>query len=182
VGTQEVILKEISELLDSNKLSLFRGDIGLTEGGPMVQRLERAFCGYFDIKHAIAFNSATAALHAACVACNVDTAIVTPFSFTSSVSCVEMAGGVPLFADIDPDTYCMDIATTGVGEGEVIIPVHLFGGMANMDDIMPLGSLVIEDASQAIGSKYKGRYAGTIGDCGIFSFRPRQYRAVKAGC
>jgi perosamine synthetase len=92
---------------------------------------------------------------------------------------VEMAGGIPLFADIDPDTYCMDIATTGAAEGEVIIPVHLFGGMTEMDDIMAMGVPVIEDASQAIGSKYKGRYAGTIGDCGIFSFN--QSKTISCG-
>lgn len=177
------MLNEIKELLDTNKLSLFRGDIGLTEGGPKVQRLEDAFRIYFQIKHAIAFNSATAALHAACVACGVETCddqvIVTPFSFTSSVSCVEMACGWPVFADIDPKTYCMDVSDIEVGDTDTIIPVHLFGGMADMDAIMALGIPVIEDASQALGSRYKGKLAGTIGDCGVFSFN--QSKLISCG-
>lgn len=174
------IIREIKEVLDSDKLSGFRGDFGLTEGGPNVQRLESAFRGYFNIKYAIAFNSATAALHAACKALEVETAIVTPFSFTSSVSCVRQAGGYPFFQDINPHTYCMDVTNLlNSGSANAIIPVHLFGGCADMDAIMNLGIPVIEDAAQAIGSKYKGKFAGTIGGCGIFSFN--QSKTISCG-
>jgi len=175
------IIREIKEVLDSDKLSGFRGDVGLTEGGPNVQRLEASFRDYFNIKHAIAFNSATAALHAACEALKIDVVIVTPFSFTSSVSCVRQAAGYPLFQDINPHTYCMDVTNQNSNSdfADAIIPVHLFGGCADMDAIMSLGIPVIEDAAQAIGSKYKGKLAGTIGDCGIFSFN--QSKTISCG-
>jgi dTDP-4-amino-4,6-dideoxygalactose transaminase len=169
MGTKEEILKDITSLLDSDKLSGFRGAPGMTEGGPMVQRLEGAFRDYFKTRYAISFNSATAALHAACVALQVSKGIVTPFSFTSSASCVVMAGGSPVFQDINPLTYCMDVDAFDEWYADAIIPVHIFGGMADMDKIMDLGVPVIEDASQAIGSRYKGKLAGTIGDIGVFS-------------
>ncbi len=175
------IIKEISEVLDSNKLSLFRGDKGLTEGGPKVQRLEQAFRDYFHIKHAIAFNSATAGLHAACVAVRpkYNQFSVTPFSFTSSVSCVRQVGGIPFFLDIDPKTYCMNVRNIRVGLFTVLIPVHLFGGCADMGSIDIGLWPVIEDAAQAIGSKYKGKFAGTMGDCGVFSFN--QSKPISCG-
>jgi len=176
---KESILAEISELLDSNKLSGFRGDTGLTEGGPKVRRLEDAFREYFNIKHAVAFNSATAALHAACVVIGRERIGVTPFSFTASASCVDLAGSKPVFLDIDPVTYCINPGQMKVEDCTGIIPVHIFGGMADMDAVMDLGMPVIEDAAQAIGSKYKGKYAGTIGDCGIFSFN--QSKVVSCG-
>lgn len=166
------MLDEINEVISENKLSGFRGDLGLTEGGTKVQRLEDAFREYFGVKHAVAFNSATSALHSACVAVNfkVREVAVTPFSFTASVACVEHANGIPWFMDIDPRTYCIDISGGDTEYIQGIIPVHLFGGVANMDEIMDYGVPVIEDACQAIGSKYKGNLAGTIGDCGVFSF------------
>jgi perosamine synthetase len=171
--TNKQMLTEINEALTENKLSGFRGDLGLTEGGVKVQRLEDAFRKYFGVKHAIAFNSATSALHAACVAVGIgsdlDNVMVTPFSFTASVACVEHAKGVPVFFDIDPMTYCMAVEQTKP-RADAIIPVHLFGGCADMDAINTLGVPIIEDACQAIGSKYKGKLAGTIGDCGVFSF------------
>jgi perosamine synthetase len=169
MGNQKII-KEITGLLESNKLSGFRGDIGLTEGGPYVQRLEQSIRDYFKVKHAIAFNSATSALHAAVVALNEEEYIVTPFSFSSSASCVLQAGKKVKFQDIDPKTYCM---TPVKGTS---IPVHLFGGCADMDKFE---GKIIEDAAQAIGSKYKGRYTGTIGDCGVFSFN--QAKPISAG-
>ncbi len=164
------IIKELTNLLYIDKLSGFRGDIGLTEGGRYVQRLEKSFREYFGVRHTIAYNSATSALHAAVVACGVKEAIVTPFSFSSSASCVLQAGKKPLFQDIDPKTYCMK-PTKGTS-----IPVHLFGGCADLDKFE---GIIIEDASQAIGSKYKGRYAGTIGDCGVFSFN--QAKTISCG-
>jgi perosamine synthetase len=144
----------------------------------MVCRLEDAFRKYFNIKHAIAFNSATAALHAACAAFDVRShnVSVTPFSFTSSVSCVRHAGGLPEFIDIDPKTYCVDSLKSKL---PIIIPVHLFGGCADMDVIKARHNVVIEDAAQAMGSKYKGQYAGTIGDCGVFSFN--QSKLISCG-
>jgi dTDP-4-amino-4,6-dideoxygalactose transaminase len=179
MGFETAIITEITELLDSNLLSGFRGAPGMLEGGPKVRRLEDAFKDYFKVKYAIAFNSATSALHAACESVGRKRAGVTPFSFTASVSCVRMAGIKPVFIDIDPNTYCVDPNHYRTMDIDSIIPVHLFGGMADMDAIMGLRVPVIEDASQAIGSKYKDRFAGTIGDCGIFSFN--QSKLISCG-
>jgi dTDP-4-amino-4,6-dideoxygalactose transaminase len=182
----KTILKDIETILETNKLSGFRADIGLTVGGPYVQRLEGAFRLYFTVKHVIAFNSATAALHAACVACDIGETLVTPFSFSSSASCVLMAGGNPKFVDINSDTYCLDNddLTEKISKStRAIIPVQLFGGCADMDFITGIakdyGAYVIEDAAQALGTKYKGQFAGTIGDCGIFSFN--QSKLISCG-
>jgi len=175
------ILKEIQKTLSTNELSGFRGDIGLTEGGDKVQRLEHSFRDYFRVKHAIAFNSATAALHSACVAVGVKgkRVAVTPFSFTASVSCVEQAGGIPIFADIAPKTYCMDISNCDMEFVKAIIPVHLFGGCADLGAIKGYSVPIIEDAAQSIGAKYKGKFAGLWGDCGVFSFN--QPKLVSCG-
>ena len=177
--TEELILTEIDKLLRTDKLSGFRGDTGRTEGGDYVLRLEDAFKKYFRVKHAVAFDSATAALHSACVAIERRKIGVTPFSFTASVSCVRMAGGKPIFIDLDPQTYCINPNHYRTMDCDAILPVHIFGGCADMDGIMDLQIPVIEDAAQAIGSKYKGKYAGTIGDCGIFSFN--QSKLISCG-
>lgn len=181
---------EVESILKSGSLSLFRGTPEGQNGGPRVQALEQAFREYLGVKHAIAMNSATAALHAACIACGVETCddevIVTPYSFASSASCVLMANGVPVFVDVTPDTFCMNperVAEKVNRLTRAIIPVHLMGHPADMDEIMAIaranGCKVIEDAAQALGAKYKGRYAGTIGDCGVFSFN--QSKPVSSG-
>jgi dTDP-4-amino-4,6-dideoxygalactose transaminase len=107
--------------------------------------------------------------------------LVTPFSFTSSASCVKQAGGVFDFVDIDPRTYCLDAINykNDYYKPLAVIPVHLFGGCADMDAIKALNVPVIEDACQAIGSKYKGKFAGAIGDCGVFSFN--QSKPISCG-
>ncbi len=176
------ILKEIQQVIKTNKLSGFRGDLGLTEGGPYVQRLEQAFVDYFKVKHAIAFNSATAALHSV-VPGNT---IVSPFSFVSSASCV--LPHIPIFADINPMTYCVSVDSILSkfrldADIRAIMPVHLFGGAAEMLNIKCIAEdfkiMVIEDAAQAIGSRYYGKYLGTFGDCGVFSFN--QSKQISCG-
>jgi len=181
--------RTVNDILGTGKLSMFRGSPGeFHKGGYHVQALEEAFKEYFHVKHAIAMNSATAALHAACVACGIETtddeAIVTPYSFASSATCVLMANGTPVFSDVTEDTFCLDPAKIKITPfTKVIIPVHLMGHPADMDAIMAIAKeyniKVIEDAAQALGAKYHGKYAGTIGDCGVFSFN--QSKPVSSG-
>ncbi len=181
-----MLLEEIQELIKSDRLSGFTATPEGHHGGEKVQRLEQAVRDRFGVAHAIAFNSATSALHAACVAASRIRGrrfAVTPFSFTASVSCVLMAGEPMLgkgihFVDIEDKTYCMNPDLIP-DEVDVIIPVHLFGHPADMDKIMAKGKFVIEDAAQAIGAKYKGKWCGTIGDCGVFSFN--QNKQISCG-
>ena len=140
---------------------------------------EQLFLEYHNTKYAVAFNSATAALHAAVVACGVqpgEEVITTPYTFTSSATCALMNNAIPVFADVKPDTFNINPAEIEKNISpltKAIIPVHLFGASADMDEIMNVAKKnnlkVIEDCAQAPGAKYKNKLVGTIGDCGIFS-------------
>jgi len=178
-------MKTIDDILKSKMLSMFRGTPEGHLGGKYVQELEAAFRDYFGVKYAITLNSATAALHAALIACGIgqgDEVIVTPYSFSSSASCVLMVGAKPVFVDIQDDIFCIDpgkIEAAITGNTRAMIPVHLCGHPADLDRIMAIARKydlkVIEDSAQAIGAIYKGKYAGTIGDCGIFSFNQSKH-------
>ncbi len=166
----------VVDVLKSRRLSGFVA--GSMDGGSKVVEFEKKFAEHMGIKHAISFNSCTSALHGACIACDVKPwhdVIVSPFTFTASVKCVNMCGAAPIFADIEPDTFCIDpqkLRTTS--RCKAIIPVHLCGQPADMNPIMDFAKahnmMVIEDAAQAIGAEYESRKVGTIGDCGVFSF------------
>ncbi len=181
MGTKEIFY-EIASIIESNKLSGFTATDSGHHGGEKVQRLERVVKDRFEVAHAIAFNSATSALHAACEAARKLTMgnnwAVTPFSFTASASCVLMARQKATFVDIEDKTYCMNPELIP-DNTDVVIPVHQFGHPADMDAIMNTDTFVIEDAAQAIGAKYKGKWCGTIGDCGIFSFN--QSKQISCG-
>jgi len=186
------MLNEIRQLIESDQLSGFRGYKAGHRGGPMVQRFEQTIADYFGVKYAIVFNSATAALHSALIACGIkagDNVIVSPYSFTASASCVLQAGANPLFADIDADSFCVAPANVQAlltaNTVKAILPVHLCGNVADMDALKEVaGSIpIIEDAAQALGAKYKGKYAGTIGNCGIFSFnQSKNISTGEGGC
>jgi len=178
-------MKEIDKILDSKILSGFRGTPAGHLGGRYVQALESQFKAYFGVRYAISLNSATAALHAALVACGIgkgDEVIVTPYSFSSSASCVLMVGATPVFADIEEDTFCIDpikVLQLITPRTKAIIPVHLCGHPADMRGITSVAAQyhlkIIEDAAQAIGATYKGRYVGTMGHCGVFSFNQSKH-------
>ena len=184
-------MKEINQILESKMLSGFRATPKGHSGGQYVQKLEAEFRAYFGVKYAIALNSATAGLHAALIACGIgegDEVIVSPYSFSSSASCVLMVGATPVFADIDPLTYCIDPSKVDAlitRKTKAIIPVHLFGHPTDMDGIMGIAKAyqlrIIEDAAQAITATYNGRYVGTIGDCGIFSFNQNKHISTGEG-
>ena len=150
--------------------------------GSEVQAFEEAFADYCGVRHAVAVNSGTSALHLALIAAGVgpgDEVITVPFTFVATVLAIDMAGATPVFVDIDPLTYTMDphaLAAAVTPRTRAILPVHLYGQPADMDPIRDQarrhGLAVIEDAAQAHGAEYRGRRAGSLGDAGCFSFYP----------
>ena len=151
-------------------------------GGPKVAECEKAIAAYSDCKFGIGASSGTDAILNALMSLGVgpgDEVITTTFTFFATAGCIARTGARPIFVDIDPRTYNIDVKQVGrriTKKTKAIIPVHLFGQMADMDPIMDLARepkiAVVEDAAQAIGAAYKGRKAGSIGTFGCFSFFP----------
>lgn len=150
--------------------------------GPKVEQCEMAMAAYSNCSHAIGVSSGSDALLACLMAEDIgsgDEVITTPYTFFATAGAVARLGAIPVFVDIDPNTYNLDtsqIASKITKKTRAIIPVHLYGQMADMDPVMLLADqhslMVIEDAAQAIGAEYKGRRAGSIGHYGCFSFFP----------
>ncbi len=150
--------------------------------GEEVARLEQEFADYCNVKHAIAVNTGTSALHLSLLAAGVgpgDEVITVPFTFVATVSAICYAGARPVFIDVEPLTLTMDPAQLEAKitpRTKAIVPVHLYGQMADMDAIKAIADHyripVIEDACQAHGAQYKGARAGSIGASGCFSFYP----------
>jgi len=179
IGAKEK--QAVAEVMDSGELSSFVAISGENFlGGKRVLDFEQRFADYHGTKFAISFNSATSALHAAVVAVGVDPGeevIVTPYSFSASAACALMHGAIPVFGDVQEDIYCLDpqsVESLVSPLTKVVIPVHLFGHPADMDELMKVARKhdlkVIEDCAQSPGAFYKGQRTGTIGDCGVFSF------------
>jgi dTDP-4-amino-4,6-dideoxygalactose transaminase len=162
----------IAEVMDSQYFIL----------GPKVVELEKHVAEYSQTKHAIGVSSGTDALLISLMAENIgpgDEVITTPFSFFATAGCITRVGARPVFVDIDPVTYNMDPnkVESAINERtKAIIPVHLYGQMADMDPLMDIANrhnlAVIEDGAQAIGAEYKGRRAGSVAHYGCFSFFP----------
>lgn len=169
---REEINKAVLEVIASQSFVL----------GPFVESFENSIAGYCSVKHAIGVSSGTDAILLALTACGVksgDEVITTPFTFFATAGSIARLGAVPVFVDIDPATYNIDvnkIAPVVNKRTKVILPVHLYGQCADMDTILEIahanGLMVIEDAAQAIGALYKGKNAGTLGNLGCFSFYP----------
>jgi dTDP-4-amino-4,6-dideoxygalactose transaminase len=150
--------------------------------GPKVEECEKTIAKYSGCAHAIGVTSGSDALLVCLMAENIgpgDEVITTPYTFFATVGAITRVGATPVFVDIDPLSYNLDtskIAAKITSKTRAIIPVHLYGQMADMDAIMALAEkhrlIVIEDAAQAIGAEYKGRRAGSIGHYGCFSFFP----------
>ena len=151
--------------------------------GPKVVELEKEVAQYSDTKYAVGVSSGTDALLIALMAIDIepgDEIITTPYSFFATAGLIARLGAKPVFVDIEEDTYNIDpekIEAKISKKTRAIIPVHLYGQMADMDPIMRLAKkyniAVIEDAAQAIGSEYKdAQRAGSLGDIGCFSFFP----------
>lgn len=169
---REEILGAITRVCDSQHFIL----------GPEVDGLERELAAMLDVKHALGVSSGTDALLVAMMALDIgpgDEVITPTYSFFATAGCVARLGARPVFVDVERDTLNIDPAATRAAitsRTKAIIPVHLFGQSADLDPLIDMargrGIAVIEDAAQAIGSRYKGRLVGGIGDVGCFSFFP----------
>lgn len=150
--------------------------------GPQGRALEQGVARYHGVKHAVGVASGTDALHLALLAAGVgkgDEVITTPFTFIATAEAISYVGGVPVFADIRPDTFNLDITKVEKAvtkKTKAVIPVHLYGQPVEMDGLMEIARKhklkVIEDCAQCFGAEYKGGKAGTFGDLGCFSFFP----------
>jgi dTDP-4-amino-4,6-dideoxygalactose transaminase len=147
-----------------------------------MKAFEAEFAAYCGAKHGVGVANGTEALFLALKALGIgpgDEVIVPANTFIATAAAVCHAGGTPVFADIDPDTYCIDpakIKSAVTAKTKAIMPVHLYGHPAEMDAIMSIarsnGLKVIEDCAQAHGTQYKGKQVGSIGDAAGFSFYP----------
>lgn len=150
--------------------------------GPTVERCEQHLAAYCRSAHAVGVSSGSDALLMALMCEGIgpgDEVITTPYTFFATVGAIVRTGARPVFCDVDPVTFNLDVAQieSCITEAtRAIIPVHLYGQMADMDPLMEIARkhklLVVEDGAQAIGAEYKGRRAGSIGDYGCFSFFP----------
>ncbi len=169
---REDILTAVTEVLDSQ----------ICIGGPKVKALEEAVAKVSGCQYGIGVSSGTDALLNALMSLDIgpgDEVITTPFTFFATAGSIVRAGAKPVFVDIDPETYNIDpaqIEKAITKRTRAIMPVHLFGQMADMDPIMQAAGsyslAVIEDAAQAITATYKGKPAGSFGTAGCFSFYP----------
>lgn len=164
------ILSRVAEVLEGMQLFL----------GPNVQALEREFAEHAGTAYAVGVSDGTTALQIALMACGVgagDEVITVAHTFVATAEAIVLVGARPVFVDIDPETYTIDVA--GIEERitprtRAIVPVHLYGQPADMDPLMELASrhglCVVEDACQAHGARYKGRPVGSLGHMAAFSF------------
>ena len=151
-------------------------------GGRYVDEFERSMEEYLGVKHVAGCSNGTDALVLGLKACNVkpgDEVITSPFTFFATAEAIASVGAIPVFVDVRQDDYNIDpdkIEDAITNKTKAILPVHIFGAPCDMDRIMQIakkhGLMVIEDDAQAIGSQYKGKKAGTLGDVGCFSFYP----------
>ena len=166
------VLAAVSQVLDSQRCI----------GGPRVAELEQEIAAQSDCEFAVGVSSGTDAILNSLMSLDIgagDEVITTPFTFYATVGCIARTGARPALVDIERKTYNIDpalVESAVTEKTKAIMPVHLFGQMADMDPIMEVANrhnlAVIEDAAQSITSTYKGRKAGSIGTVGCFSFFP----------
>jgi dTDP-4-amino-4,6-dideoxygalactose transaminase len=172
LSIKEEVDRAIKQTLESTQFIL----------GPEVKALENEIAAYLGVKHAVGVASGTDALLLALLGCGVgpgDEVITTPFTFVATSETISRCGAVPVFVDIDPHTFNINAAQIEKKIGKktkAILPVHLYGHAAPMDDIIHLarehGLKVIEDCAQALGTGFRGKKVGSLGDAGCFSFFP----------
>lgn len=166
------ILSAIEKTVDSGAFIL----------GPAVSDLESFAAKYLGVKHAVSVASGTDALHLALRSSGIsegDEVITSPFTFVATAEAISYIGAIPVFCDIEPNTFNLDPAMIQqkiTKKTKAILPVHLFGLPSNMGPILELaknnGLKVIEDCAQAIGAEYNNKKVGSLGDAGAFSFFP----------
>lgn len=174
--------KYIKECLDTNWVSSV---------GKFVDRFEEEFAKYNEVKSAVVTMNGTAALQLALVALGVgegDEVIVPSMTFISSVNAIKYVGAIPVFADVDRETFVMDVNKVEeliTEKTKAIMPVHIYGYPVEMDELNGIAKkynlFVIEDATEALGTLYKGKLAGTLGDVGCFSFNGNKLITTGAG-
>jgi len=171
-GMKDEILAQINEVLDAQWVI----------GGPKVEELEKQIAELSECKYGVGVSSGTDAILNVLMSLDIgagDEVITTPFTFFATAGCIARTGAKPAFVDIDPKTFNIDVTKIEAAitdKTKAIMPVHLYGQMADMDSIMKIagtyGLAVIEDAAQSISSSYKNKPAGSIGTAGCFSFYP----------
>ena len=169
---KDEVLAAVSEVLESQRCV----------GGPKVAELEEKIAAISNCRFAVGASSGTDAILNSLMSLDIgvgDEVITTPFTFFATVGCITRTGAKPVFVDIEPRTFNINpelIESAVTDKTKAIMPVHLFGQMADMDPIMEIAKkhnlAVIEDAAQSITSTYKGRKAGSVGKAGCFSFFP----------
>jgi dTDP-4-amino-4,6-dideoxygalactose transaminase len=171
---REQVLAELVRVVDSQRFIL----------GEEVKKFETEIAAYCGTKFAVGCASGSDALILALMALEIgpgDKVLTTPYTFFATAGAISRVGAVPVFVDVEEDTFNLDIALVQDAlaahpQVRAIMPVHLFGACADMDPILKMaderGIPVIEDAAQAIGAEYKGRRAGSLGRIGAFSFFP----------
>lgn len=178
IGEEEK--KAVCEVIDSGILSRFLGcwhdDF---YGGPQVREMEKEWAEYFGAKHAISVNSCTSGLYCAVAAGGVepgDEVIVSPYTMSASATAALVNNAIPVFADIEEDCYCIDpesVKKKITPKTKAIVAVDIFGLPYDADAINQIAKehnlCVIEDTAQAPGAKNRGKFAGTLGDMGVFS-------------
>jgi dTDP-4-amino-4,6-dideoxygalactose transaminase len=169
---KDEVLAAVSEVLETQ----------VCIGGPKVAELEEKIAAASNCRYAVGVSSGTDAILNSLMSLGIsdgDEVITTPFTFFATAGCIARVGARPVFVDINNETYNIDpnlVEQAVTKRTRAIVPVHLFGQMADMDPIMEIAEkynlAVIEDAAQSITSTYKGRKAGSFGDVGCFSFFP----------
>ncbi len=150
-------------------------------GGEFVDRLEREVAEWSGVQHAFAVNNGTSAIQLAYVVLGLrpgDEVVVPGFAFLAAANVALNMGAIPVFADVDPDTWCATadaVAACLTARTRVVVPVHTYGNASHLDPIVEVcrahGIAVVEDAAEAFGTRYRGRLAGSIGDVGTLSFQ-----------
>ena len=173
--------RAVLDVLESSNLSL----------GPKLAEFEQAMAKYVGVRHAVAVNSGTSGLHLIVRALGIgpgDEVITTPFSFIASANCIVMEGARPVFVDIEPGTYNIDV--TKIEEAitprsKAILGVDVFGRCADWERIGEIAKLrrlaVIEDSCEALGAESRGRKAGSFGEAGCFGFYPNKQMTTGEG-
>jgi dTDP-4-amino-4,6-dideoxygalactose transaminase len=171
-GLREEILEALQEVAESTLFIL----------GPKVAAFEESFAAHVGARHCVGVSSGTAALHLALICAGVrpgDDVITVPMTFIATSWAISYLGANPVFVDVDPVTYTMDVRKVErkiTRRTRAILPVHLYGQPADVEPLLEIGRRrgipIIEDAAQAHGARYRGQAAGTLGLCGCFSFYP----------
>jgi len=180
----------VMQVLDSGVLSGFAAQPNREHyGGVWIEGLEEDYCKRFGVKHAIAVNSATTALHASLAAMGIgpgDEVIVPPHTMSASATAVLFTGAVPVFADIEADYFCIDpqsVEANITPYTKGILGVNLFGQPASLVELKKVaekhGLFLLEDNAQAPGATIEGRWTGTVGDAGVFSLN--RHKAMQCG-